>query len=253
MAMRGPLAPWEAGIAGQLTALGYAPSTAVHQMQLVGRLSRFLQQRGLGVGELNARVLERFFKDLHTYHGPSWPTAKSLRWLVEYLQSLGVTPAAPSPTPRSAQDELIDRYRVYLVQERGLVRKTVIARERTARLFLAVHIGRELRDLDASDVSRFVTSQCRRLTVRSAERLVNGMRSFLRYLLVEGLTTAPLASAVPSVGRWSGASAAATATSVPFVDGAGTSSRFPQPSPPASGRDIGRLPYRHEKNTTPAP
>lgn len=206
MAMKGPLAPWEAGIAGQLTALGYAPSTAVRQMQLVGRLSRFLQQRGLGVGELNARVLNRFFRDLHAYHGPSWPTAKSLRWLVEYLQSMGVTPAASSPTPKSAQDELVARYRVYLVEERGLARKTVIARERTARLFMALHAGRELHGLDAGDVSRFVTSQCRRLTVRSAERLVNGMRSFLRFLLVEGLITTPLAPAVPSVARWSGAS-----------------------------------------------
>jgi site-specific recombinase XerD len=107
--------------------------------------------------------------------------------------------------PSSAQEELVDRYRVYLVEERGLAPKTVIARERTARLFLAEHSGRELRDLDAGDVSGFVTRQCRRLTVRSAERLVNGMRSFLRFALVEGLITVPLAGAVPSVARRTGA------------------------------------------------
>lgn len=81
-----------------------------------------------------------------------------------------------------------------VVEERGLARKTVIARERTARLFFAEHSGRELHDLDAGGVNRFVTRQCRRLSVRSAERLVNGMRSFLRSALVEGLITAPLAS-----------------------------------------------------------
>jgi site-specific recombinase XerD len=70
---------------------------------------------------------------------------------------------------------------------------------------LVEHSGHELHDLDAGDVSRFVTRQCRRLSVRSAERLVNGMRSFLRFALAEGLITAPLASAVPSVARWSGA------------------------------------------------
>jgi site-specific recombinase XerD len=91
------------------------------------------------------------------------------------------------------------------VEERGLARKTVIGRERTARLFFVEHSGRELHDLDAGDVNRFVTRQCRRLSVRSAERLVNGMRSFLRSALVEGLITAPLVSAVPSVARWSGA------------------------------------------------
>jgi integrase/recombinase XerD len=202
MVMKGPLAPWAAGMAGQLRMLGYAPSTATRQMQMVGRLSRFLQQRGLEASELNARVLEKFFKDLHTRHGSSWPTAKSLVWLVEYLRSAGVTPAVPPLAPKSAQDGLIDRYRVYLVEERGLARKTVIARERTARLFLAEHSSRELHDLDAGDVSRFVTRQSRRLSVRSAERLVNGMRSFLRFALVEGLITTPLTAAVPSVARW---------------------------------------------------
>ncbi|MGH9249310.1 MAG: site-specific integrase [Acidimicrobiales bacterium] len=205
MVTEGPLGPWAAGMAGQLKTLGYAPSTAARHMQLVGRLSRFLQQRGLGASELNAEVLEEFFEDLHAHHGSSWPTPKSLAWLVEYLREVGVTPATASPSPKSAQEELIERYRAYLVEERGLARKTVIARERTVRLFLVEHSGRELHDLDAGDVSRFVTRQCRRLSVRSAERLVNGMRSFLRYALVEGLITAPLASAVPAVARWSGA------------------------------------------------
>src|SRR5262249_24055257 len=45
----------------------------------------------------------------------------------------------------------------------------------------------------------------RYLSQRSVERLVNGMRSFLRFALVEGLITAPLADAVPSVARRPGA------------------------------------------------
>jgi hypothetical protein len=42
-----------------------------------------------------------------------------------------------------------------VVEERGLARKTVIARERTARLFFAEQSGRELHDLDAGHVNRF--------------------------------------------------------------------------------------------------
>jgi integrase/recombinase XerD len=128
----------------------------------------------------------------------------------EVARSLGVDAktvrryVAPAP-PRSWEEELAGRYRRYLVDERGLARKTVIARERTARLFLAEFRDRRLQDLVAGDVSRFVTRQCRSLSVRSAERLVNGHRSFLRFALVEGLITVPLAGAVPSVARWSGA------------------------------------------------
>lgn len=205
MVIEGPLAPWATGIAGQLKTLGYAPSTAAQRMQLVGRLSRFVQLRGLAASELSAEVVEEFFEDLHANHGSSWPTSKAFAWLVEYLRDAGVAPPPRPSLPQSWEENLIDRYRRYLLDERGLVRKTVIARERTVLLFLAAHSGRELQDLDAGDVSRFVTRQCRRLSTRSAERLVNGLRSFLRFALVEGLITAPLASAVPSVARWSGA------------------------------------------------
>jgi integrase/recombinase XerD len=202
--MEGPLGPWTEAMSGRLETLGYAPSTVAEKMQLVARLSRFLQRRGLEASDLSAEVVEEFFENLHAHHGSSWPTPKSFGWLIEYLTELGVMAAAPRPAPPSAQEELVDRYRRYLVEERGLARKTVIDRERTVRLFLAEHSDRELHDLDAGDISRFVTRQCRRLSVRSAERLVNGMRSFLRFALVEGVITAPLASAVPSVARRSG-------------------------------------------------
>jgi integrase/recombinase XerD len=204
MAMEGPLAPWAAGLAGRLETLGYTPSTAVEQMRLAGRLSRFLGRRRLAAGQLSAQVVEDFFADLRSRCASRQPTPKSVGWLVEYLREIGVVPV-PLPAPaRSWEEELTGRYRRYLVDERGLARKTVIARERTARLFLAEFRDRQLHDLDAGDVSRFVTRQCRSMSVRSAERLVNGLRSFLRFALVEGLIAGPLASAVPSVARWSG-------------------------------------------------
>lgn len=205
MVVEGPLAPWAASIAGRLESLGYRPTTMAHQLRLVGKLSRFLQQRELAASGLTGDVVEEFVGELRAGHGSSKPTAKSLVWLAEFFVEIGVTTETSTPVPRSAQDDLVDRYRRYLVDERGLARKTVIARERTVRVFLAEHPDRGLDDLDAGDVSRFVTRQCRRMSVRSAERLVNGMRSFLRFALVEGLISSPLASAVPSVARWTSA------------------------------------------------
>ena len=152
-------------------------------------------------------MVEEFVGELRSGHASSKPKAKSLVWLVEFFVEIGVTTGTSPLVPRSAQDELVDRYRRYLVDERGLARKTVIARERTVRVFLAEHPDRGLDDLDAGDVSRFVTRQCRRMSVRSAERLVNEMRSFLRFALVEGLIDVPLAERGPIGGamdeRWS--------------------------------------------------
>ncbi|HVM12781.1 MAG TPA: site-specific integrase [Egibacteraceae bacterium] len=202
MGMEGPLAPFVDGMAERLATLGYAPTTAAGQLQLVGRFSRFLQVRGLVAGELSVAVMEEFFADLHARRGSSRPTPKALAWLVEYLDDVGIAVSAP-PGVKSDEEEVVGRFGRYLVDERGLARKTVVGQERTVRLFLAEHPAGALHDLDAGDVSRFVTRQCRDLTTRSAERLVNGLRSFLRFALVEGLITAPLANAVPSVARWS--------------------------------------------------
>lgn len=204
--MEGPLAPWAVGMAERLEALGYARSTAAKHMELVGRLSRSLGYQGRTADELSGEVLEEFFDDLHAHHGASWPTAKSFRWLLVYLREVGVAPEPPTAAPGTVTERLVEQYRRYLVEERGLAPKTVLGRERTVRLFLSELAGRELHELSAADVSAFVTRQCRQSTVRAAERLVDGVRSFLRFALAEGLVAVPLASAVPSVARRQGAS-----------------------------------------------
>ena len=114
--------------------------------------------------------------------------------------------AGPGSAPAAVgAEELVERYRSYLVVERGLVPETVVEYVRTTTLFLAEHPGRELKDLGVGEVSSFMTCQCRRLSQRSTERMATGMRSFLGFALREGLIAAPLAGAVPSAARWSGA------------------------------------------------
>jgi len=89
--------------------------------------------------------------------------------------------------------------------ERGLEPDTVANYVRVVTLFVTVQAGRGLEELDASDISGFMASQCRQVSARQAERLATGLRSFLGFALVEGLISVPLAGAVPSVARWSGA------------------------------------------------
>jgi integrase/recombinase XerD len=72
----------------------------------------------------------------------------------------------------------------------------------TARLFLDGVMeagGRGLDRLAAADVSSFLARECRRRSIAGGRELVVALRSFLRYLHVEGLTSAPLQWAVPGV------------------------------------------------------
>jgi integrase/recombinase XerD len=205
MAMEGPLTPWAPGMAETLTALGYTPRLVERHLCLAGGLSRFLHRRGLAAADVSPEVIEQFVAALRAKNSSWRPTARSLSWLVDYLNQLGVTAARPPVPRRTGQQELIDRYRDYLTTERGLEAVTIANYVRVVARFLTAQHGRELDALSAADISGFMTAQCRQVSTRAAERLATGLRSFLRFALLEGLISRPLTGAVPSVARWSGA------------------------------------------------
>jgi site-specific recombinase XerD len=189
----------------RLRFLGYTPRMVERHLQLAGGLSKFMQWRDLAASGLGPDVIERYV-DVKRAQNSSWrPTAKTLSWLVDYMRQIGVMAPPAASLAGSAQQSLIDSYREYLTVERGLQPATVANYERVVRLFLARHEGRAFGDLSAAGVSRFMTSQCRQVSVRAAERLATGLRSFLGFALLEGLISTPLAGAVPSVARRSGA------------------------------------------------
>ncbi len=204
MVMKGPLARWAAGFAERLTTLGYTPRLVERHLYLAGGLSKFLLRRGLAATDLSPDLIEQFVAALRAKNRSWRPTARSLSWLVDYLREIGVVTAPAAPRERSGQQALIEHYRDYLTVERGLEPATIANYVRVVTLYVAAQTGRELDELTAADVSGFMTSQCRQVSTRAAERLATGLRSFLGFALVEGLISMPLAGAVPSVARWSG-------------------------------------------------
>ncbi len=205
MVMKGVLAPWAPGMAERLTELGYTPRLVERHLYLAGGLSRFLDRRGLAASDLSPDLMEQFIDALRAKNRSWRPTSRSLSWLVDYLTEVGVATTPAAPEQRSGQQVLIEHYREYLVVERGLEPVTVANYVRVVTRFLTEQAGRELHELGAADVSGFMSSQCRQVSARQAERIATGLRSFLGFALVEGLVNRPLGGAVPSVARWSGA------------------------------------------------
>jgi site-specific recombinase XerD len=103
-------------------------------------------------------------------------------------------------------DALIAGYRRYLLRERGLSPQSSVPRYvDVARRFAAqVQAGTpgELDGLTAAAVTGFVLSVSRRRSVGEAKSVSTGLRSFLRYLELEGLTRPGLVAAVPPVAGW---------------------------------------------------
>jgi integrase/recombinase XerD len=202
--MAGPLAPYARGLAGELARLGFTELSARGQLGLAAHLSRWLEAAGLGTAELTGPTVEAYLAARRASGYTAYLTPKALAPLLGYLRALGVAPDAELAAPRDRAEEMLERYRCYLLGERGLQVKVARGYLDMVRPFVAgcatggnADPGR----LAAGDVTAFLTAESRRLAPKTAQRLATALRSLLRFWHVEGLISGPLDRAVPKVAN----------------------------------------------------
>lgn len=200
----GPLEPYAAGFAVELARLGYTANSAAAQVSVVAHLSRWMVGEHLDAVGLVEPVVERYMAARRAAGYTNYRTARALCPLLTFLRGVGVEPprtvAALTPV-----DVLLERYRHYLIVERGLSVRTVRGYLDAVRPFVTGRAGvdgLDLADLTAGDVTAFVLAACSGLAIGSAKMLVTALRSLLRFLHVDGVIPAGLAGAVPSVAGW---------------------------------------------------
>jgi site-specific recombinase XerD len=204
----GPLAEYADGFRAALAGTGYTPLSAANQLRLMAHLSRWLAGEHLVPMELTDERLDAYLAHRRLRGYTCWLSRRGLRPLVGHLRGVGVVPP-PEVALATPVEVLLSHYRDFLLQERGLSTRTVAWSERVARQFLTerAHGGDLCLDtLVAADVAAFVVAVCTRRSVGSAKLVVTGLRSLLRFLHLTGRMEADLASAVPAVAGWRGAS-----------------------------------------------
>lgn len=201
----GALGVWVEPYRSELIEAGYSPGSVRGKLKELGQLGRWMSGRGLGVGDLDENRVEEFLADRRTGGYSRVPRLGSFVRLLELLREQGVItdPVEPSPTPL---DVLMDRYRSWLVGDRGLAASTVLRYESLARRFLADRWLRggevDVAGLTGADVTRFLLGEAARLTVGSAKGRVAELRSLLRFFYIAGLTPLALGESVPPVAGW---------------------------------------------------
>ncbi len=201
----GPLAPYAPGFGRELRGWGYTDLSTAEQLRLMSHLSRWMAREGLDAlgGEQIAAYCAARKADGYVAR----LTPGSLGRLLAFLQAQGVMLAAPAARPAAgAEEELLGRYRAYLAEERGLVPAVVSQYLKAAALFVDDYPGAVTgqRALDAAAVSAFCARELPRRGRASAADLASALRSFLRFLHVEGLVGTPVAQAVPAVANRKG-------------------------------------------------
>jgi integrase/recombinase XerD len=201
----GPLEAHAAGFAAELDRLGYASGSACGQMFLMAHVSRWLDAEGLDAGGLSPEASDRFLAARRAAGYAQLLSPKALSPLLGYLRRLGAAPEAPAPAPAGAAEELLARYRRYLVTERGTGAATAADYAAKTRSFLAARQkagALDLAGLTAADVTAFIVESCPSMRKGTAKLTVTALRSLLGYLHVAGDIPGPLAWAVPAVATW---------------------------------------------------
>jgi integrase/recombinase XerD len=133
--------------------------------------------------------------------------APALRQLLTFLRRQGaIRPEKIAPCRLTPADQAAQAFEQYLLQERALVRATVVNYVPFIRHFLTDRFGNgsvRLSQLRARDVTRFVQRQAPRLHLKRAKLMTTALRSFLHYARYRGDIPLDLVAAVPSVANWS--------------------------------------------------
>jgi integrase/recombinase XerD len=199
----GPLAPYAPGFEVWLRSRSYSSSATANRLCQLDRLSRWLDRRGLTVGELSDALVAAFTSSRREAGLVTWTTPQSVALPLAYLREIGVMPSPRATVASGPLEGLLADYGRYLRVERRLAEHTVRdAYLPAARLFLAGREGLdglELERISAADVSLFLVAECPKRSVTGARDLASALRSFLRFLHVAGLIETPLVWAVPSV------------------------------------------------------
>ncbi len=201
----GPLIPYVAGFRAELELQGYRPNALSDQLRLFAHVSRWLASKGLGAEELTPERINQFLIARRDTGYVQWCSPKGVAPLLAHLRRLGLVPLQKPPTPTTPTEQLLEDYRAYLVEERGLAAATVASDLHVARLFVATRpltptLG--LEELRAGGVVDFIRQECRHRSTGSARYVVAGFRAFLRFCHHTGRIPRPLAAAVPKIASW---------------------------------------------------
>lgn len=201
----GPLVPYVGGFRAELESQGYRPNPVCDQLRLMAHVSRWLASNGFDVVDLTPERVDDFLVARRAAGYVLWRSPKGVAPLLRYLRHLRVVPLPELATATTPAEHVLEHYRTYLVEERGLARATVVKNLHVAGKFLATRPqvpGLGLDALRAKDVLDFVLRECRQRSRSAGRYVTTGLRSFLRFSHVEGRTARPLADAVPKLASW---------------------------------------------------
>jgi integrase/recombinase XerD len=190
-----PLGHWLDSFVARLNNLGYTPWSQRSNVVLAADLGRWMAEHDLSVDCLDEAAIETYLEQRRTQRERR-RAASAL--MLTHLRAEGVTPP-PSACPDSSAGAVhMQRYAAYMSSERGAAEGTIEGYVAVVREFLVQRFGSgevHLTSLTTSDVGKYLVERARALSPKRVAYLASALRSFLRFLFIQGDTVTDLSMA----------------------------------------------------------
>ncbi len=181
---------------------GYARQTGRVYLREVRHLGAWMELEGVALASLDEDGLDGFSARrracacLRNRRYSCVHTINAARLFLKFLRQRNVT---KGPTNR-ALPETLERFEHWMRRHRGVVESTLEVYRRI--LFEFVESAGDPATYTAVAVRGFISERAARTGVSFAKLVVTAVRMFLRYLATQGLCSASLTDAVPTIARW---------------------------------------------------
>ncbi len=202
----GPLAVHRNGLVKDLRNQGYTPQSSTKIVLLMAYIGRWLSKNDLQPERFTTDKIEAFLRQRRRSGCREYVTVRGLQPVLGYLRRLGIIPSEDRAVREQTPfDKPLEDYEAYLVRERSLSPGIVNFYRDRARHFLSTTLNVDaphLARLTTADISSYILGQARTSSVGYAKLKVTALRSFLRYLHVQGEVSRDLSGALPPVAGW---------------------------------------------------
>jgi site-specific recombinase XerD len=203
---RGPSGPYLDGFAALLERDGYSPATAVRYLRAAAHLGHFAHEQGGTLADID---LSAFGEHLRVCRCPrskggrrNHHTIFGARRYRDFLLAIGVCRSTmTTPESRQVEPEVVVGFRLWLRKHHGAAGSTIRQYTRHATS-LVMALEDDPGCWDATGVRAAFMKCAGQSGKGSVEKLITGLRAFLRYLAAEGKCQADLDTAVPAYARW---------------------------------------------------
>lgn len=205
---QGPLGDHIDEFVSLLIEQGYSLKGLKRRLGPISDFNRWLINQGLKLQQLRESTIDEFV-DYRTKRIPASVRRGGLRTLTQLIDLLRRDGRVPPPKPPAPSvgpiERVLQSYSAYLRDEKGLATSWVKNCCRRAGDLLLKRFGEgplELTNLTQNDVVSFLTCCGERYSSKHTQVIASALRSFLRFLRVNGNIGEGLAGCIPAVPAW---------------------------------------------------